>query len=59
MGDLEYQGHKNRRQQAKKLWYQVIAEYKSGESAIDIAKKYDRSRSWVYWVLKKYKNEEI
>lgn len=59
MLDITYQGHSVRRQKALKDWNNVLELYKSGVTAADIAKKYKKTRSWVYWVLKKFRNNEI
>ena len=59
MTKLELQGHSNRKRKALNRWLDVIADYKNGISAEDIAEKHKKTRAWVYWVLRKYRNNQI
>lgn len=59
MIDVVMQGGSIRRKRALKLWYKVLSEYQSGKTAELIAKENKRSRAWVYWVLRKFKNNEV
>lgn len=57
--EVVYQKHSLRRKKAMKVWEKVYKDFHKNKSADDIAKKYNRTRSWVYWILRKYKNNEI
>lgn len=59
MTKLQLQGHENRKKRALKIWLDAIADYKSGVPAQEIADKFGKTRAWVYWVLRKYRNNEI
>ena len=57
--EIEMHGASNRRKRVINIWYRVLADYKAGKTAKEIAEENDRTRSWVYWVLKKFKNNEV
>lgn len=59
MVDVEMQGGSARRKKVINVWYKVLADYKAGRTAKEIADEHGRTRSWVYWVLSKFKNNEV
>ncbi len=59
MIDIVYQEHSLRRKKAAKIWHKVLTDYNSGHTAQEIAKRNKKTRSWVYWVLRKFKNNEV
>ena len=52
--EIKYQRHTLRRQRAMNTWLEVIKLYNNGMTAIDIAKKFKKTRIWVYKVLKQF-----
>lgn len=57
--NINYQGHKNRRKRVLKVWLKVVEMFNDGTPADQIAKKFKRTRAWVYWVLGKFKTKEL
>ena len=59
MVKLEMQGATTRRKRVINAWYKVLADYKAGKTAQEIADENGKTRSWVYWVLSKFRNNEV
>jgi DNA invertase Pin-like site-specific DNA recombinase len=51
--DIKYHKHTKRREKAVDLWVHIANDYNAGMTAIEVARRYNCTRSHVYWVLKK------
>lgn len=56
---IEYRGHKNRRKRVLKKWLKVVEMFKNDTPAGEIAEHFGKTKGWVYWVVKKFNNNEI
>jgi len=57
--EIKYRGHKDRTEKARELWLRVATDYNGGMSAEEIAKRYGKSRIWVYFALRKLREETV
>jgi len=56
--EIKYHRHSRRQKKAFETWTQVLNMYNAGQSAVEIAKTLNKTRAWVYFVLRKFKNNE-
>ena len=57
--DIQYHGQSLRKRKTKELALKIVTDYTAGQSAAEIAKKYQISRNWVYILMRKLKRGEI
>lgn len=51
--DIKYRGHTKRQKEAREMWLRVATDYNGGIPPKEIAKRYNITKSHLYWILKK------
>jgi Mor family transcriptional regulator len=49
---VNYQNQSIRKAKAKDKWIEITDKYNKGWTAIELAEKYNCSRTHIYWILK-------